>query len=82
MDMDQPRYYFERALRRAPDKEAAALAAYFAAKAERNQFYADGRPGGSRPFNYFRLLRDSYADTEFYDGLIGECRTFAWFVGG
>jgi hypothetical protein len=81
MDMDQPRYYFERALRRAPDKEAAALAAYFAAKAERNQFYADGRPGGSRPFNYFRLLRDSYADTEFYDSLIGECRTFAWFVG-
>ncbi|MCP9234333.1 hypothetical protein [Lewinella sp. JB7] len=79
--MDQPRYYFERALRRAPDREAAALAAYYAAKTERNEHYALGRPGGARPFSYFRLLRDSYADTDFYDELIAECRTFAWFVG-
>ncbi len=79
--MDQPLYYFERALRRAPDKEAAALAAYYAAKAERNEYYARGRSGEGRPFSYFRLLRDSYADTEFYDELITECRTFAWFVG-
>ncbi|MBB4080890.1 hypothetical protein GGR28_003529 [Lewinella aquimaris] len=79
--MDQPRYYFERALRRAPDREAAALAAYYAAKTERNEYYAQGRPGGARPFSYFRLLRDSYADTDFYDELIAECKTFAWFVG-
>ncbi|NJB87228.1 hypothetical protein GGR26_003008 [Lewinella marina] len=79
--MDQPLYYFERALRRAPDREAAALAAYYAAKAERNQHYALGRPGGERPFTYFSILRDDYADTEFYDELIAECRTFAWYVG-
>ena len=78
--MDQPRYYFERALRRAPDRESAARAAYFAAKTERNEHYARGRPGGSRPFSYFGLLRDSYADTDFYSELIAECRTFAWFV--
>ena len=81
MSMDQPRYYFERALRRAPDREAAALAAYYAAKTERNEHYARGRPGGQRPFTYFRLLDESYRDTEFYGRLVEECRTFAWFVG-
>ncbi len=80
LSMDQPLYYFERALRRAPDKEAAALAIYYAAKAERNEHYARGRPGEGRPFSYFRLLRDSYADTNLYAELITECRTFAWFV--
>ncbi|CAH1001088.1 hypothetical protein LEM8419_02035 [Neolewinella maritima] len=79
--MDQPRYYFERAMRRAPDKEAAAMAAYYAAKTERNEYYARGRPGGSRPFSYFRLLQENYASTDFYDTLIAECKTFAWFVG-
>ncbi|WP_157974454.1 hypothetical protein [Lewinella sp. IMCC34183] len=78
--MDQPLYYFERALRRAPDREAAALATYYAAKAERNQHYALGRPGGARPFTYFGILADNYADTDFYEELIAECRTFAWYV--
>ena len=81
LSMDQPRYYFERAMRRAPDKEAAALAAYYAAKTERNEYYARGRPGGSRPFTYFRLLRENYANTEFYERVVEECKTFAWFVG-
>ena len=80
--MDRARYYFERALSRAPSREAAAEAAYFLAKTERNQHYAAGKPGGARPFNYFRLLRDEYNDTRFYQTAVEECRTFAWFVGG
>ena len=80
-DMGQARYYFERALRRAPDREAAAMAAYFAAKTERNLHYALGRPGGARPFSYFALIRDNYRDTDFYDQLIAECKTFAWYAG-
>ena len=79
-DMSQPRYYFERAMRRAPDRESAAMAAYFAAKSERNRHYALGRPGGARPFTYFGLIRDNYRDTDFYDELIAECKTFAWYV--
>ena len=80
MSMDQPRYYFERALRRSPDREAAALATFYAAKAERNEHYARGRPGGARPFTYFALLRDNYAGTDFYTELVGECKTFAMYV--
>ncbi|MGB3799640.1 MAG: hypothetical protein WA952_07465 [Lewinella sp.] len=79
-DMGQARYFFERAMRRAPDRESAALAAYFAAKTERNRHYALGRPGRERPFTYFGLLRDNYRDTDVYDQLIEECKTFAWYV--
>ncbi|MBC6992770.1 hypothetical protein QWY85_15205 [Neolewinella lacunae] len=79
--MDRARYYFERALTRAPNREAAAEIIYYAAKTERNAHYAAGRPGGARPFTYFRLLRDEYPDTEFYEKAIAECRTFAWFAG-
>ncbi|OAV43291.1 hypothetical protein [Lewinella sp. 4G2] len=79
-NMDRARYYFERALTRAPTREAAALATYYAAKVERNQHYARGRPGGQRPFGYFRQLKNDYADTEFYAYAIRECRTLAWFA--
>lgn len=80
MSMDRASYYFERALERAPSREAAAEAAFYAAKAQRNQHYAAGSPG-QRPFTYFRLLRDAYSDTKFYQTAVEECRTFAWFVG-
>ncbi len=80
MSMDRAAYYFERALERAPGREAAAEAAFFAAKCQRNMHYASGSPG-QRPFTYFRLLKDVYYDTKFYQVAVEECRTFAWFVG-
>lgn len=79
MSMDRASYYFERALERAPGREAAAEAAFYAAKAQRNQHYAAGSPG-QRSFTYFRLLKENYADTKFYQLAVEECRTFAWFV--
>ncbi|MEL7163466.1 MAG: hypothetical protein AAFN92_22100, partial [Bacteroidota bacterium] len=79
--MDRATYYFKRALTRAPNREAAARTLYFLAKTERNRHYDLGRPGGARPFTYFRQLRDEYTDTEFYQRAVAECRTFAWFVG-
>ena len=80
MDMSLAREFFERALERAPTREAAARAAFFAAKAQRNEHYAAGSPG-PRPFTYFRLLKEYYDDTDFYQTAVAECRTFAWFVG-
>lgn len=77
-NMDRARYYFERALSRAPFREAAAEATYYSAKTERNQNYAAGR---ARSFGYFRSLRDNYADTKFYRRVVDECRTFAWYTG-
>lgn len=75
-NMDRARYYFERALSRSPSREASAEAIYYAAKTERNQNYAAARP---RSFGYFRLLRDNYADTKFYQRAVAECKTFAWY---
>ncbi|MEM9260697.1 MAG: hypothetical protein AAGA62_13695, partial [Bacteroidota bacterium] len=80
-NMDRARYYFERALSRAPTREAAAETLYYLAKTERNTHYANARPGGARPFAYFRRLRDEFSDTRFYELAIDECRTFAWFAG-
>lgn len=81
MSMELARYYFERARRTTLNIETGAKAAFYAAKAERNQFYADGRPGGRRAFGYFGLLRDYYSESNFYQRAIEECRTFAWFTG-
>jgi len=79
--MDRASYYFKRALTRAPSREAAAEILYYLAKTERNVHYALGRPGGARPFSYFRRLRDEYNDTKYYQLAVEECKTFAWFVG-
>lgn len=77
-NMDRARYYFERALSRSPSLEASAEAVYYGAKTERNQNYAAARP---RSFGYFRSLQDNYATTRFYQKVVEECRTFAWFAG-
>ena len=79
--MDNARAYFERALSRAYNREIAAQIIYYLAKTERNEFYASGRPGGQRPFSYFSLLASEYADTRYYEYVVAECRTFAWYVG-
>lgn len=79
-NMDRAAYYFERAFTRAPSREAAAEALYYAAKAARNQHYATGRPGGQRPFLHFTRLQNDYSRTRFYQHVVEECRTFAWFV--
>lgn len=76
-NMDRARYYFERALSRAPIKEAAAEAIYYSAKTERNQNYAAAR---ARTFGYFQNLQEGYSDTRFYQRTVEECKTFAWFV--
>jgi hypothetical protein len=80
MNMERARYYFERALTRAPNREAAAEAVFFAAKTERNQHYTSAPKGATRPFRYFQLLQSNYSDTRFYQKAIAECRTFAWYV--
>ena len=80
MNMDRARYYFERAAAQAPTREAAVEALYYAAKAERNGHYAAGRPGGERPFTNFTRIEGEYRDTRYYNYLIEECRTFAWFA--
>lgn len=78
MSMERALYYFERARMRAFDPEAAARATFWAAKAERNDNYANGRP---RTFGYFNILSENYQSTNFYRKAINECRTFAWYSG-
>lgn len=81
MNMERARYFFERARVRAYNPEIAARATFWAAKAERNEHYAAGRPGGQRTFGYFNILAQYYQDTRYYNRVVEECKTFAWYVG-
>ncbi len=80
MNMRLAQDYFERALSRAYSREVAAEALYWLAKTERNEFYANGSPGRVRPLRYLSQLRQVYPDTRYYERVVAECKTFAWFV--
>jgi uncharacterized protein with NRDE domain len=58
----------------AKNKELAATATFMAAKCEQAQNYVAGE---ERTYRYFNLLLEEYADTQFYQKAIEECRHFA-----
>ena len=72
------------------DIETAAQAAFMAAKCEQNQFLINKAfngddygssfkvPGSFR--NNFRLLKQNFSDTKYYQEIIVECSYFADFV--
>ncbi len=79
-DCSRAQSFFDRSRILAADPELAARATFYAAKCERNLHYATAKPGLTRPFTNFELLRSKYSNTAFYQRAIAECRTFAAFV--
>src|SRR6266567_2203415 len=53
------------------NKELKAKAAFMAAKTEQNRYGT-----GDQPRTYFKLIKDSYSDTQYYREIISECATF------
>jgi hypothetical protein len=84
--------YFERALNSSGrERETAAKAAFWAARCQQKQYFCDKdcryRPGStlipSLPdayFQYYALLRNRYADTKFYNGIVKECKWLAAYT--
>lgn len=84
--------YYKRALERAPDKEQKARACFMAAKVEQNEYFnkqrgpsgTSGSSGtGPEPVHspvHFKLLKDAYSDTRYYQEVIRECAYFRSFV--
>lgn len=70
-------YYFDQARILAIDKNLAAKATFMAAKCEQNAHFAYGK---ERTYEYFNLLKKNYADTEFYEEAIAECKYFEAFL--
>lgn len=79
-DCSRARYYFDRARMLARDPEIQARAAFWAAKCERNDFYTQPTPAAGRTYENFRFLATNFADTDFYQTAIAECKYFAAFV--
>ena len=78
---------YEQTLKLAPNKEFASKAAFMAAKCEQNRYYIspdfDRQENPGTPAKYrrnFRLLKQQYASTRYFQEIINECSYFAEYI--
>ncbi len=81
--------YYKRAMERSPDREVQAKACFMAAKTEQNRYFAnqysknqpvsDPQAATHSPV-YFKLLKDRYADTKYYQEVVRECSYFRFYI--
>gem|GEM_PF-246605 len=79
-DCSRALYYFDRARQLATNPELAAKAAYWAAKCERNTWYVQRVQGARHAYEYFGILKNDYADTDYYKRVVRECKTFRAYL--
>ncbi len=79
-DCSRALYFFEKARVLSNNPELAARATYMAAKCERNDWYLNRVRGAPRTYQYFEILRNEYANTNFYNRVVRECKTFRAYV--
>jgi hypothetical protein len=72
--MDLAEKYYVQASTLTSNKELKAKAVFMAAKTEQNKGFAP-------PEKYFDMLKDSYADTQYYQEIIRECVRFKSYLG-
>lgn len=79
-DCSRALYYFDRARQLTQDKEIAAKATYWAAKCERNAWYANRARGARNQYEYFSILKNEYNNTDYYKRVVRECKTFQAYL--
>ena len=73
--------YYLQALNLYSNKDLKARAVFMAAKTEQDRFFSTHRDGkGDPPRKYFKLLKDSYSDTQYYQEIIRECGRFRAYL--
>lgn len=83
MDCTKAMEYYEKAMELATSKEFKAQCCFMASKCEQNLLYLnwpEDYDGDFKSGNYFRLLRDEYSKTKYYQEIIKECGYFRTFV--
>jgi hypothetical protein len=81
VDMDAAEHYYLQVVTLSSDRELKAKAIFMAAKAEQNRYYRTGQQYADPHFHeYFRTLKASYADTEYYQEIIRECGYFRTYL--
>ncbi|MDX1940030.1 MAG: hypothetical protein SFU99_05725 [Saprospiraceae bacterium] len=79
-DCSRALFYFEKVRQLSTDPEVTARATYWAAKCERNAWYINRVRGVPRTYEYFQILRDNYANTQVYNRIVRECKTFQAYL--
>ena len=81
--------YYKRAMERSPDREVQAKACFMAAKTEQNRYFANqnskNQPVADPQVTthspvYFKLLKERYAETKYYQEVVRECSYFRFYV--
>jgi hypothetical protein len=84
-DLTNATYYYTLAAQESSGKQFAALNYFMLAKCEQNNFYRSGDIM-DHTFKtddqqiYFGILHELFADTEFYQQAINECKYFNYYV--
>jgi hypothetical protein len=82
LNMNLAQKYYVQALNLTSDREFKARAAFMAAKTEQNRYYnVEHDVKAPQPYTYFKMLKDSFSDTQYYREIIRECGTFRTYVG-
>jgi hypothetical protein len=85
--MDLAEKYYKRAMELSHDKEFKAKACFMAAKTEQNRYFnasSSSTAGDETAVHspvYFKKLKDSFADTRYYQEIIKECGYFRRYLG-
>jgi hypothetical protein len=79
LNMNLAQKYYVQAFNLTSNKEFLARATFMAAKTEQNRYYNTRKD--PQPQSYFRMLKDSFADTQYYREIIRECSTFRSYLG-
>jgi len=86
-DCSVAQYFYEKARKFSTDPEFQAKCAYMASKCEHNAFYRKTGLSGSaddkgifRFRSYDKMLKEQYANTNYYNEVIKECSYFSYYV--
>jgi hypothetical protein len=81
VNMDAAERYYLQAGTLSSNRELKAQAIFMAAKAEQGRYYSTGkRDADPHRHEYFRTLKTSYADTQYYQEIIRECGYFRIYL--
>jgi hypothetical protein len=82
LNMNLAQKYYMQAFNLSSNREFKARAAFMAAKTEQNRYYNTRKnETDPQPQTYFKMLKDSFANTAYYQEIIRECGTFRSYLG-
>jgi len=81
VSMDAAEKYYVQSSDLTANRELKAKALFMAAKAEQNRYYLTRKKDSDpQPYSYFRRLRASFSDAQYYQDIIRECGHFRRFL--